>query len=643
MKVRRITASNMQKALRKVSEEMGADAVILSNRKVAGGVEIVAADHYPTEPSTQVPAQDLPPMSRSEGLSLSERPSRSAVPIETAHRPSASKLSASKPAKSVQTTSRQPQKRLGSVATTATKVKDRNANPRLRSTSLGSNESTYSAASERASSAQWDRQQQLQNALVEWKQSNPTFADEIDEPGWEREAATSDQVSQPRSQGLGNSFATMKAELDQLQAMLVADAQSSNHWSSDRSQPAVFTSPYAAMSLASTNGAISGQAVTTQSFSHQASMPVRPSWHQWSQYSPCNLVQAELWNRWQQVGLEDWLCFEICSDIQGFEAIEEAWLKTIKRLQRRIPIAQTRFINEGGVLALLGPTGAGKTTTTCKLAVEKVLSQGPNSVALVTTDNYRIAAHGQLLTLGRILGIRVKTLQASESLAECLQTLTEFESILIDTAGLTSNDPDLSLQMDLLQQSRSHFDALLALPSTSQGRSLRRLMQLYAPLLPSACILTKLDEADAIGEVLSVVIEKQLPIAFVSCGQRVPDDLIQAKAYAILKEALHRAGLSVPTEQSTTGPVTPSAVDSTRTRADAGVSSNTQRQVNAKGDDAKAVDSEAVESKGIESKERDQARLLEEEPLRQELNNLMFKEGQPVQQGFQFEDHSSAS
>lgn len=486
MKVRRITASNMQKALRKVSEEMGADAVILSNRKVDGGVEIVAAEDYPnsseqvaTSSNTSNKNQPKPSIKQSFDVQNAEREVNRQLELQDT-------LAAWKHA---QTDANKSQSKIKKTAA------------RTPQNLIASNNETLQSIISR-------------NDLSAKKRSNSQ-----------------------KTMGSENTFASMKAELDQLEKMLAADANQAA-WT-----PSLMHTDFQDVDIGIAQIPMDQPKVTRR----ESTARMLPAW---SHYSPCNLVQAELWDRWKRTGLEDWLCFDITSDIQGFENQKQAWKKGVDRIQAKIPIAKETWMEGGGVLAIVGPTGAGKTTTTCKLAVEKVLSQGANSVALVTTDNYRIAAHGQLLTLGRILGIRVKTLQAGQSIKECLQELREYPSILIDTAGLTAHDPDLSMQMDLLQQSRSEFDVMLALPGTSQGRCLRRLIDLYRPLNPSACVLTKLDEADAMGEVLSVVIEQKMPIAFVSQGQRIPDDLKPASAQLLLEETLKRADLEWPLEEA---------------------------------------------------------------------------------------------
>src|SRR5690606_159459 len=179
-------------------------------------------------------------------------------------------------------------------------------------------------------------------------------------------------------------------------------------------------------------------------------------------------------------------------------------------------------VMQGGRYALLGATGAGKTTTIAKLATRYVLQYGPEDVALVTTDSFRLAAHEQLRTLGRILGVTVCVVDEQHSLKDVLETLTHKKLVLIDTAGLTAGHPQQQRQMAMLRETPD-VEKWLALPCTSQAQVLRSAWKTCSTAGISACILTHLDEACVLGEALALAVESRLPVVYETFGQGIPD------------------------------------------------------------------------------------------------------------------------
>ncbi|MDR9466743.1 flagellar biosynthesis protein FlhF [Marinospirillum sp.] len=204
---------------------------------------------------------------------------------------------------------------------------------------------------------------------------------------------------------------------------------------------------------------------------------------------------------------------------------QTAWQLLLKRLENELQTLDEEFIDKGGVVALVGPTGVGKTTTLGKLAARYVLKHGAEGLALVTTDCYRIAAYEQLRTFGRILGVTVRVVDENNALDLTLKSLRNKSLVLIDTAGLNVRDPNLQSQLTLLTSAQARIRRFIVLPAISQSRVLLDTYEAYRDAGLNGCVLTKLDEAVHIGEVLGLVLEKRLPVSYITNGQKIPDDV----------------------------------------------------------------------------------------------------------------------
>ena len=201
------------------------------------------------------------------------------------------------------------------------------------------------------------------------------------------------------------------------------------------------------------------------------------------------------------------------------------WTAVLRTLVEQLPVADRDPVSDGGSYAVIGPTGVGKTTTIAKLAARAALQYGPDSVGLVTTDTFRVAAREQLDTYGQIIGIPVSHASDAQSLSEVLDALQDKRLVLIDTAGLSQRDPRLPEQLARLGATRSDVTTLLALPANAHAGAMQEIVDVFRTVGPAACILTKTDEATSLGGALSVLIRSQLALAYVANGQRVPEDI----------------------------------------------------------------------------------------------------------------------
>ena len=232
------------------------------------------------------------------------------------------------------------------------------------------------------------------------------------------------------------------------------------------------------------------------------------------------------------------LLVDLPREMSNLEAM--AWVKGAADRSLLTIGVDNDIVDRGGVYALVGPTGVGKTTTTAKLAARCVLRHGPSKVALVTTDGYRIGAHEQLRIYGRILGVSVHLVKDTTELHQTLQELQHKHMVLIDTMGMSQRDKLVPELNDML--AGCAVQRLLLLNATSRGDTLDDVVRAYAGETLTGCILTKIDEAASLATVLDVVMRHRLKLLYVSNGQRVPEDLhLPNRGYL-----LHRAFKDVP-------------------------------------------------------------------------------------------------
>ena len=454
MKVKRYLALDMRRALASIREEMGEDAVILSNRSVEGGVEVVAAS---------LPGE----ISFSSSGSLDRGASRA-----SAGEPQAAPAGAS-----------------AAVASSAAE--------------------TLASVSRAAATVDIDRLQReaLHNA------STPNLRVVKDQQIRFAQEGVSAITDAPVSGDAPHAGQDVEKER-RLQERAAAESREMHRMRSEL------------------NGI-------------RRLLEQRLSGLAWDQFARRTPVQASLWERLNAMGVPAPLSKSLLDSLRPDLSAAQAWRFAIASLSRKVPVAGKDLAAQGGVFALLGPTGVGKTTTIGKLATRHVLEHGADSVALVTTDSYRVAAHEQLRTFGRILGINVRVVDETHSLRQILESLRHKSLVLIDTAGLHASDPSLQAQLKMLQEC-PQVQNLLVLACTSQAAVLHNAVRTYSPAGLSGCILSKLDEAGPMGDALALVIDRQLPVVYETHGQSIPDDIKVAQAHNLVSKAV---ALSIHSEE----------------------------------------------------------------------------------------------
>ena len=208
---------------------------------------------------------------------------------------------------------------------------------------------------------------------------------------------------------------------------------------------------------------------------------------------------------------------------QGGDAM--SWIKSV--LVRNLSAAadENAILDNGGVFALVGPTGVGKTTTTAKLAARCVMRHGAGKLALITTDGYRIGGFEQLRIYGKILGVMVHSVKDDAELRIALAELKNKHTVLIDTAGASQRDQMVAEQVAMLSGAEVPVKRILCMSATSTGETLNEVVKAYKGDGLAGAIITKLDEAATIGAVLDVIIRQKLQLQYIANGQRVPEDL----------------------------------------------------------------------------------------------------------------------
>ncbi len=259
------------------------------------------------------------------------------------------------------------------------------------------------------------------------------------------------------------------------------------------------------------------------------------TWHEMGARRP---QSQELLRRLMALGLSPDICRQLVDRVEDAADLDQAWRKALYFLASDLPLQGDSLLDEGGVVALVGPTGVGKTTSIAKLAARFVLRHGPRQLALVSTDGYRIGAREQLNSYARILDVPVRCASSCEELGVTLNALTDKRLVLVDTAGMSQRDVRLSEQLSLLRAGNRKVRSLLTLSATTQQSALEQAIKAFGVTGPDGCILTKVDESALLGGSLSALIHSGLPLAFFTDGQKVPEDIHLARAHTLISRAV---------------------------------------------------------------------------------------------------------
>nr|WP_320165756.1 flagellar biosynthesis protein FlhF [uncultured Methylophaga sp.] len=257
----------------------------------------------------------------------------------------------------------------------------------------------------------------------------------------------------------------------------------------------------------------------------------------WKDMERQNPTQVQLLKRFMQMGIDVELAKSITAKMHGIDDLETAWRHCLGSLASQIQLTEEDILTQGGIYALVGPTGVGKTTTIAKLAARCALKHGARQVALITTDCYRIGGQEQLRTYARILGVPVRVARTHAELTETLNDLLDRRFILIDTAGMNQRDIKLTEKFAVIKQQSPRVKTYLTMSANTQASAMDDIIHAYSHLNLSACVLTKTDEASSLGGAVSALVRHHLPLAYVANGQQVPEDLSLARPNTLVNQA----------------------------------------------------------------------------------------------------------
>ena len=214
------------------------------------------------------------------------------------------------------------------------------------------------------------------------------------------------------------------------------------------------------------------------------------------------------------------------------------WARSALLHNLRCVEADPEIMDRGGIYALVGPTGVGKTTTVAKLAARATMKFGPQHVALITTDSYRIGAQDQLRIYGKILGVPVFSIQNEGDLQLTLADLSNRHIVFIDTVGMGQRDARVATQTEMFAAIDRPVDRLLVMAANADGHTLDDVVRNYRGQALFGCILSKIDETVSLGASLDIVIRNRLKVCYITNGQRVPEDLHAAHGSFLIDRAL---------------------------------------------------------------------------------------------------------
>ena len=261
----------------------------------------------------------------------------------------------------------------------------------------------------------------------------------------------------------------------------------------------------------------------------------------WSEFGSRHPLRARLMRVLAQVGIAAPLARELVAEVPDELDYRAGWHRVLALLMLRLNVLNDPILGHGGRLALLGPTGVGKTLLTSKIAARTALTHGADSVAIVSMDDHRLGAHQQMKAFGRLIGSPVYTLRTADELPTVVAENATRRLLIIDTPGSGPGTAQQRALTTAISHAGTDIQLYGVLSATTDYLSARSTLRGVAELPFDACIVTKLDEATSFGPALSAVIETGLPLAYTTAGQRVPDDLDRADPRALIEAMVARA------------------------------------------------------------------------------------------------------
>jgi flagellar biosynthesis protein FlhF len=248
----------------------------------------------------------------------------------------------------------------------------------------------------------------------------------------------------------------------------------------------------------------------------------------WNDASRRFPLRAQILRNLTRLGLAPDTANIIVDRLEPADDIKSLWSAPLTALAQTLPVVEDDLLEKGGTIALIGPTGVGKTTTIAKIAARFAMENWSDDIALISADSYRIGAKEHLNAFANIIGAQVYSASNFDELSETLGRLQDKKLVLIDTEGRSQRDRDLSSQLAAYGRNSERVKFYLTLSAATQEAALDETVREFNKVPLEGCIVTKIDEAAQLGCVMSALIRHDLPAAWFSDGQRIPDDLHSA-------------------------------------------------------------------------------------------------------------------
>ena len=239
-------------------------------------------------------------------------------------------------------------------------------------------------------------------------------------------------------------------------------------------------------------------------------------------------LRAQILRNLSRLGLAPDIANIIIDRLEPTDDVKSLWSAPLTALAQTVPVVEDDLLQKGGTIALIGPTGVGKTTTIAKIASRFAMDNWSDDIALISADSYRIGAKEHLSAFANIIGAKVYSATSFDELSETLTRLKDKKLVLIDTEGRSQRDRDLSSRLAAYGRNADRVKFYLTLSAATQEAALDETIREFNKVPLEGCIVTKIDEAAQLGCVMSALIRNELPAAWFSDGQRIPDDLHSA-------------------------------------------------------------------------------------------------------------------
>lgn len=515
MQIKRTFAGTMREALQKVKTEQGPDAIILGNNKVPGGVEILSAvdpqeewlqpDWLQSQAQSQQPPQQ-PRQRQSQARSPAQAQASVHAATQRHHQASGIQAAASSNAAS------------GYAATAAASARTAAPITRQLSADESLNRRLEPVIGDLENEMALDDLHDLMLALPSDAKQVAQTRQAIDRKLQGRRLKTETAV--PGAKASGTRSAAQQAYSQNAESLKPRLAEAPRADEKSTVQPLINEMKDEIKTL---RGLMENQLNVLE----------------WDRFSRRHPVRAVLLNLLTEMGLGSDICDQVLHSLgDSAKDPHKVWQLALALLARSIPVAQNDLLAEGGVIAMVGSTGVGKTTTIAKIAARFAHTHGKRQVALISTDTFRIGAQEQLQHFARLLEIPLLTAANSEELSDRLAMVDDHKLVLVDTAGMGQRDVRLAEQFHSLHEGAPQIKPYLVMSANTQLAALSETIRNFSRVPLAGAVVTKIDESVSLGGVISASIRHRLPLAFVGTGQRVPEDLQPVRSHRLVSKAV---------------------------------------------------------------------------------------------------------